>query len=254
MQCRYNPYKYSKQAVAGALDDSTADTETGQQSDPAQPAQQQSPLGPRGDAATIWHANEAAELDDDDAEPGAAERPPAAPEDGAVDQLQGAAEDTDWQQDAAEDADWQQVATAVCSDDAVPTTAAGGGGGGRAAVYRDSDGTTCEDTQEDAFSADASGAGHTAATIWHAPESSGPQTTMTEPLGEDADVLGEAEAVAAAARQYRPSAADAAPEQQSRATADDAALPLQVHFCVPRCTLPVRTMHIDCSTARSKQA
>lgn len=196
-----------------------SDADTAQpHDDPAQPPAECHPplgLGHGGEPATIWHANEAAELEDEETELEAAEQQPEEyPVTGSPPALDNG--DPSLVQDGADDADWQHVATAARGDDASPRTAA----------HRDSDGTTFEDTREDEFSADGSAAGD-AATIWHAPDASGAPNTMTEPLSGDADVLGEAEEVAAAARDFRPSAADGDPEQRPRVTGDDAALPLQ---------------------------
>lgn len=265
--CRYNPYKYSKQAATA--DASATDGEQLPEAEAGQlPPQPRSPLAAPGEPATIWHANEAAEDvagEGPDADQLSQIRaaPLGASDDGDDRSVSQLAEEPD-------ETDWQQVADAVRDGDSRPTRTYGGrDGGGRrsdnrtggdasshsgddgkgvddqaAIVYRDSDGATFEDTLEEGFSADGSLAAENAR-IWEAPaKQSVVPGTMTEPLdgtGND-DVLEAAEEVVAAARQYQqPPGAAVVASQQPRATTDDTALPLQV--CTARNCHAVRACH-----------
>ena len=203
--------------------------------DAAEGEQAQSPLGSKDDAATIWHANEAAESEDGDVQSAAADEdtsePTAAgmPVGDSAERANGMQADT---ANRAQHSDWQQVAHAARHDDTASPTAGGRGsiGADRAAVHSGSSGITFEDGQQDGKQADG-GPASEPATAWQGQaREGGMHNTMTEPLVTltDSGVLAEAEEVAESARQYNPAAAVLGGEQPTRADASEAALPLQV--------------------------
>lgn len=132
----------------------------------------------------------------------------------------------------AQRSDWQQVAHAARHDDTASPTAGSHGsiGADRAAMHSGSSGITFEDGQQDGKQADGGPASEPATTWQKQTQTAGMHNTMTEPLAAltDSGVLAEAEEVAESARQYNPTAAMLGGEQQTRADASEAALPLQV--------------------------
>lgn len=194
----------------------------------------QSLLGSRDEAATIWHANEAAETEDSDVQLAAADEDTSEPAAAGVlthdskdrfSQLQ--LETTN----EAKRSDWQQVADAAHHEDTASRTAGSHGSidADMAGMQSGSSRTTFEDGQRDGEQADG-GPASEPATAWQGQaREGGMHNTMTEPLAAltDSSVLAEAEEVAESARQYNPTAAVLGRDQQTKADASEAALPLQ---------------------------
>jgi len=212
MTCRrYNPYKFSQQAVVAAADQQLPTTQGAVPA--ARPTTQQAarhvmplPLPRQGPADNGRPTDQTLEITAADDEEAAAYDDGTSPP--------GDQQDAD----GASMADWREVAAAACSsgDDASRPTANG---------YRDSSTTAdFQDSREYAASGDGSLSGYDQPTEWN------PLATMTETLGASAPAI---RGPAGGAETWNNTAAeegDAAAQPSPAASGDEPRPPLQEHI------------------------